>query len=299
MEKISVKINHKELLVNFWKTDLNNPVGIFFIHHGMAEHINRYNFVAEFLNRNGFHVVGHDHLGHGGNKENGEGIFSAQSGWEKVINEATEISNYFCKLFPNLPTFIYGHSMGGFIAMASAKKIKNLNGIVISGAFLPSKVQLFFIKLVLMIERRVLKINMNSEFHKATFKRLNSFFKSAKTDFDWLSKDTEVVKKYIDDPNCGFNCSNSLWQDFVKGGEMILENNNYEKLNKEVKILLAAGSEDPCIKNGRGIDGLKIFLNKKFNNVRLLKYPGMRHEIQNEQCKENFMSEIVEFIKND
>ena len=108
MEKISVKINHKELLVNFWKTDLNNPVGIFFIHHGMAEHINRYNFVAEFLNRNGFHVVGHDHLGHGGNKENGEGIFSAQSGWEKVINEATEISNYFCKLFPNLPTFILG-----------------------------------------------------------------------------------------------------------------------------------------------------------------------------------------------
>ena len=205
----------------------------------------------------------------------------------------------FANCFQIYPHLYMGTVWVDLLQWHLQKKIKNLSGIVISGAFLPSKVQLFFIKLVLMIERRVLKINMNSEFHKATFKRLNSFFKSAKTDFDWLSKDTEVVKKYIDDPNCGFNCSNSLWQDFVKGGEMILENNNYEKLNKEVKILLAAGSEDPCIKNGRGIDGLKIFLNKKFNNVRLLNYPGMRHEIQNEQCKENFMSEIVEFIKND
>ena len=84
MEKISVKINHKELLVNFWKTDLDNPVGIFFIHHGMAEHINRYNFVAEFLNRNGFHVVGHDHLSHGGNKEMVKVSFQLRVGGKRV-----------------------------------------------------------------------------------------------------------------------------------------------------------------------------------------------------------------------
>ena len=68
MEKISVKIGHKELSVNFWKTSHENLRGIFFIHHGMAEHIDRYKSFAEKLNSFGFHVVGHNHLGHGNNK---------------------------------------------------------------------------------------------------------------------------------------------------------------------------------------------------------------------------------------
>ena len=58
MEKISVKIDYKELLVNFWKTNHENPRGIFYIHHGMAEHIDRYESFAEKLNSFGFHVVG-------------------------------------------------------------------------------------------------------------------------------------------------------------------------------------------------------------------------------------------------
>ena len=43
MEKISVKIDQKELIANFWETGIENPRGIFYIHHGMAEHIDRYN----------------------------------------------------------------------------------------------------------------------------------------------------------------------------------------------------------------------------------------------------------------
>ena len=38
MEKISVKIEDKEILVNFWKTNKEKLNGIFYIHHGMAEH---------------------------------------------------------------------------------------------------------------------------------------------------------------------------------------------------------------------------------------------------------------------
>ena len=36
MEKISVKIDYKELLVNFWITNHENPRGIFYIHHGIC-----------------------------------------------------------------------------------------------------------------------------------------------------------------------------------------------------------------------------------------------------------------------
>ena len=296
MEKISVKIDYKELLVNFWKTNRDIPRGIFYIHHGMAEHIDRYESFAEKLNSFGFHVVGHNHLGHGDNKENGEGIFSPSMGWSKVCNEACMVNEHFCNLYPELPSYLFGHSMGAFITISSLKRIKNLKGIFLTGTFLPSKAQLFLMKILLYIEKIIFRINEDSQIHKINFQRLNSFFKNPRTDFDWLAKDTKVVDKYIDDPNCGFNCSNSLWLDFVHGGELVLRSHTFVNLSKDVKVFLAAGADDPCIINGGGIDGLYEYLKKRFSNVYIKKFEGMRHEIQNEPSKNELLSLIDKFL---
>ena len=296
MEKISVKIDYKELLVNFWKTNHENPRGIFYIHHGMAEHIDRYKSFAEKLNSFGFHVVGHNHLGHGDNKENGEGIFSPSKGWSKVCNEACMVNEHFCNLYPELPSYLFGHSMGAFITISSLKRIKNLKGIFLTGTFLPSKAQLFLMKILLYIEKIIFRINEDSQIHKINFQRLNSVFKNPRTDFDWLARDMKVVDKYIDDPNCGFNCSNSLWLDFVHGGELVLRSDTFINLSKDIKVFLAAGADDPCIINGDGIDGLYEYLKIRFSNVYIKKFEGMRHEIQNEPSKNELLSLIDKFL---
>ena len=262
----------------------------------MAEHIDRYESFAEKLNSFGFHVVGHNHLGHGDNKENGEGIFSPSKGWSKVCNEACMVNEHFCNLYPELPSYLFGHSMGAFITISSLKRIKNLKGIFLTGTFLPSKAQLFLMKILLYIEKIIFRINEDSQIHKINFQRLNSFFKNPRTDFDWLAKDTKVVDKYIDDPNCGFNCSNSLWLDFVHGGELVLRSHTFVNLSKDVKVFLAAGADDPCIINGGGIDGLYEYLKKRFSNVYIKKFEGMRHEIQNEPSKNELLSLIDKFL---
>ena len=297
MEKISVKIDHKELSVNFWKTLHENPRGIFYIHHGMAEHIDRYDQFALKLNSFGFHVIGHNHLGHGNNKANGEGIFAKSKGWTKVCNEACIVADHFYSLYPSIPSYVFGHSMGAFITISSLRRIKNLKGIFLTGTFLPSKGQLYFMKILLYLEKTILRINENSKVHKITFQTLNSVFKNPRTDFDWLAKDIEVVDKYIDDPNCGFNCSNSLWLDFVYGSEMVLRDETFLNLSNDIKVFLAGGAEDPCIVNGRGIDGLYKHLSKMFNNVSIKKFEGMRHEIQNEPCKYELLSLMEGFIE--
>ena len=297
MEKISVKIDHKELSVNFWKTLHENPRGIFYIHHGMAEHIDRYDQFALKLNSFGFHVIGHNHLGHGNNKANGEGIFAKSKGWTKVCNEACIVADHFYSLYPNIPAYVFGHSMGAFITISSLRRIKNLKGIFLTGTFLPSKGQLYFMKILLYLEKTILRINENSKVHKITFQTLNSVFKNPRTDFDWLAKDIEVVDKYIDDPNCGFNCSNSLWLDFVYGSEMVLRDDTFLNLSNDIKVFLAGGAEDPCIINGSGIDGLYNYLCKKFNKVSIKKFAGMRHEIQNEPSKDELLLLMEDFIK--
>ena len=296
MEKISVKIDHKELTVNFWKTAVENPRGIFYIHHGMAEHIDRYNYFAEQLNSKGFHVVGHNHLGHGNNKEHGEGIFAKSEGWKKLCDEAKAVYEYFNNLFPEIPSYLFGHSMGSFVSISSLKNIKNLDGIFLTGTFLPSKGELFLLKALLLFEKVVLRINENSKIHKINFQRLNAVFKNTRTEFDWLANDTHVVDKYIDDPDCGFVCSNSLWLDFIYGCEMVLREDTYKNTNKSIKIFLAGGADDPCISNGNGIDGLYHYFKKRYKNVKMKKFERMRHEIQNESCKDELLSSMESYL---
>ena len=297
MEKISVKIDNKELEVNFWQTTHKNIRGIFYIHHGMAEHIDRYKSFAEKLNSFGFHVVGHNHLGHGNNKENGEGVFAESKGWTKVCYEACKVNNHFFNLYPDIPVYLFGHSMGAFITISVLTRIKNLKGIFLTGTFLPSKGQLFLMKILLYLEKIIFKKNEGSKIHEINFQRLNSFFKNPRTDFDWLAKDIHVVDKYIDDTNCGFNCSNKLWLDFVYGGELVLKDDTFLNLSKDIKVFLAGGADDPCIVNGAGIDGLYDHFRKRFNNVVIRKFKGMRHEIQNERSKNELLSLMESFIK--
>ena len=57
----------------YWE-DVKEPIGVVQIIHGMAEHIQRYDFFAEFLNYNGFIVVGMDTRGHGRTAVEGLGL---------------------------------------------------------------------------------------------------------------------------------------------------------------------------------------------------------------------------------
>ena len=297
MKKISVKIKDKELLVNFLSVNSNEQKGIFYIHHGMAEHIDRYDYVAKNLNNNGFSVVGYDQLGHGFNQEDGKGIFAKYDGWNKVIKEAIAVSNHFFNLYPSSSSYLLGHSMGSFISMNVANNIKNLKGIFLTGTYLPIKIEIYLLKFFLGFERLFSSRNNVSRVHKINFQRLNSFFRNPRTQFDWLAKDENVVDAYIADNNCGFDCTNSLWCDFVEGNENIIAFEDLKKLNKEIKIYLAAGKDDPCIKTGSGINGLFEAFNSSFENVYLDLYDGMSHEILNERCKDELLKSFIKFIE--
>ena len=54
----------KTIHVHEW-LDVEAPLGVVQIVHGMAEHASRYDEFARFLNNNGFIVIADDHRGHG------------------------------------------------------------------------------------------------------------------------------------------------------------------------------------------------------------------------------------------
>ena len=81
-------VQHQPLSARKWFPE--GPFrGIVQLVHGMAEHIDRYDGVAEALNARGFLVVGHNQLGHGAGTPL-RGYFGEKDGWQSLIDGASQ-----------------------------------------------------------------------------------------------------------------------------------------------------------------------------------------------------------------
>ena len=119
------------------------------------------------------------------------------------------------------------------------------------------------------------------------------------TAFDWLTKNKEIVRNYIKDPLCGFVCSISFYKDLLTGLEYCNDPGNAEKIEKDTKILILSGDEDPAGNFGKGPEELYKQLSKALleDNVQLKIYNGYRHEILNEVDSTQVYKDILDFIK--
>ncbi|MEU7905678.1 lysophospholipase [Actinoplanes sp. NPDC049118] len=89
------------------------PTGLVIVVHGAHEHSGRYRPVAERLTAAGYAVHALDHPGHGqssGKRGNITSMAAAVHGVDTLTRMATEVH-------PGAPVFVYGHSLGGLIAL--------------------------------------------------------------------------------------------------------------------------------------------------------------------------------------
>ena len=104
--------------------NLNKPKGVVIISHGLAEHIQRYEHLAQELNQNGFACYGIDHQGHGLS----DGDRSYVEKFENYVDDLLYFSQGVAAQYNDqdddepIPIFLLGHSMGGLIASYAALK---------------------------------------------------------------------------------------------------------------------------------------------------------------------------------
>jgi alpha-beta hydrolase superfamily lysophospholipase len=87
------------------------------IAHGAAEHSLRYGRLAEFLAEHGYVVYANDHRGHymtAGSLENAGK--AGPDGWNGMVRDLKQLTDLIQKENPGLPAFLFGHSMGSFLA---------------------------------------------------------------------------------------------------------------------------------------------------------------------------------------
>ena len=129
------------------------------------------------------------------------------------------------------------------------------------------------------------------------FGSYNDKIKFRYTEFDWLSRDQENVKKYIDDPLCGFVAKCSLYRDMMEGIQFISSQKNAARMNKKTPIYFMSGEADPVGEYGKGVNkAYKMFCDVGMKDVMIRLYPEGRHEMLNEINRAEVYRDILNWL---
>ncbi len=290
------------IYVRQWLPD-GTPIGVVQICHGIAEHIQRYDDFAKYLAEHGFVVAGNDHLGHGKSVSKAEdlGYFGENGGWELVVGDIRKLYERLREQYRSLPIFIFGHSMGSFLTRTYLIRYHDgPDGAIISGTGQQGGLLLGFgLTYANGSIRHHDTKHISKRLNALAFMGYNSRIKPVRTPFDWLSRDTAQVDKYVADPLCGFDSSSGVFRDMLTGVKYISSPKNLERMNKDLPVYFISGDGDPVGEYGKGVlRAYNGFLKAGLADVTLKLYHGGRHESLNEINKDEVYADVLAWLQN-
>lgn len=279
------------------------PRGIVVICHGLAEHSRRYEEFASALAAQGYHLFAHDHRGHGETTAPDAqlGLFARRDGVAKVIADVMAMRELAVETHPGLPVILFGHSMGGLIALnVATEHPQAFHALTIWNSNFNPGLAGRVAQGVLSLEQMLKGSDVPSLIlPKATFAAWGRAIKGHRTAFDWLSHDPKEVDAYIADPLCGFDASVSMWRDIFRLTFAGAAPERLERLPQRLPVYLVGGGEDPATNMGREIRWLgQRMLDVGMTDVETTVYDGMRHETLNEIGREKAIADFLAWLGN-
>lgn len=285
-----------------WEPD-GEPKAILQIIHGMTEFIDRYDPFASFLAEHGYLVTGEDHLGHGYSVQSDEyhGFFGKEgNAW--IIADIHHLREMMQKEFPELPYLMMGHSMGSFLVRQyitenSATYADGLSGVIVMGTAWQPAAALKTAKTVAKLLGTD-KVGAKAPLvEKLTFGQYLKRIPNPKTLNDWLTRDDEVIQRYIDNPLCTFRFSPNAYYHMFAGMEKAHDIERIKKLPEGLPVLFTAGAEDPVGGWGEGVrKAFMIYTDNTKCDVSIKLYHDDRHEILNELDRDQVFADLLEFL---
>ena len=269
--------------------------------HGMAEHRARYDEFARYLAGAGYAVYAEDHRGHGetAGALAEAGHLADSGGWDLVVSDLRKLSTIARENHPDLPLFLFGHSMGSIFARDYlVNEGHSLAGVILSGANgnpgAMLRVGLFLSKR--QIARKGAR-HPSSSLNGLTFGSFNRPFKPAVTEFDWLSRDAEEVAAYVADPYCGFVCTAAFFLDLFTGTQRIYRQDQIRKVPAELPLFFISGEQDPVGSFGKGVKrSADEYRAAGGRDVSVRLYPEARHELLHELNRSEVYEDVLSWL---
>lgn len=254
-----------------WLPDAT-PKAIIVLVHGLAEHIGRYQHVAEAFVGQEYAVYGLDHRTHG--RSGGEPrVYITDFG--QVVADLKQYMDTIRAQHPQTKIFIYGHSMGSFISTRYVlQHPADLAGFISSGS--PLLIDTTISPIITQVANLLNRLLPRLPF--------------VKLDLESISRDPEVVAAYQADP---------LVHAQPVRIRMAVGYNNMigpvrDQLSQiQIPLLILHGGDDKT----SPVSGSELLYEKASSTDKTLKiYPGLYHEIHNEPEKTTVLNDIQQWL---
>ena len=305
LREISFKsFNERDMVQGWIYVPAVEPKGIIQLVHGYGEHSRRYfHMIVAFMDA-GFIVAADDHVGHGKTAvENNCWGDWGDKGPHTMMEDEHTLTKLVKEIYPGLPYFMFGHSMGSFITRDyMATYGSELAGATICGTNGANPVLPQVIEAIQKVVDEGKGLESDPSFTGMLF---GSMFARIEEPIqlgnEWICHSKIVQDDHAADPFDAFTkpTSNRSMLDFCKMMYFIQGTEWAEKVPKELPIYNIAGDEDPVGNWGEGVYQTSNWLAQTGHKVKTKLYSGYRHEIHNyDDIKCEVEQGIIDFFKS-
>ena len=299
LDKKVLSSNGKNMLAGKVYLPTGEIKGYFHIVHGMNEYIGRYDTFMKTLAQNGYIAFGYDHLGHGHTAQNDSelGFVAERDGDDLLVHDVKIFADAMRSEYGEHPYYLMGHSMGSFVVRMAVQKYITPDKLIIMGTGGPKGIVLFG----LFLSKFISKIRGPKHYSKLikflAFGSYNARCPKEEGAYAWLTNDAEIREKYHNDKFCTFEFTVSAMHDLIS----LTYKSNLEDWFKDVAhkmpILLVSGVDDVVGDYSKGVIAVNDKLLKYGADVKMKLYENNRHELLNDNAREECTSDILNFIK--
>jgi alpha-beta hydrolase superfamily lysophospholipase len=252
--------------------DPGKTIAVVILVHGMGEYSRRYErTVVPFLLNNDFSVISYDQFGHGlSGFERGD-----HPGFAYLLDSIDQMISKAVGLFPGIPIFLYGHSMGGNLVISySLRRKHKLTGVIATSPFL--------------------RLAFDPPAWKLSFGRLirkiyPSLTMSNELDIKAISKDPVEIEAYMNDPLIHDRISSRYSLDFIRSGKWSIAHAS----SLQTPMLLIHGTGDRITSSKAS----KEFADNAGPIVTFIAVKGGYHELHHDIEKQEVLDSICLWIK--
>lgn len=249
-DKFGIKLH-----LQAWEPDAK-PKAVIGVLHGMGEHIARYASIAQALVASEFAVVGFDLRGHG----RSGGKRGHTPSYETLLDDLDALLERIADRYPRRPVFLYGHSLGGALAINYVmRRSCKLSGVIATSPWLVTVVQAPPLKVALA---RMLDPILPTYTERWTFEPRS------------LARDPEVGDAYERDPLVHDLITARMYLTVTEAGRWALEH----AADFPLPLLLMHGTEDRLT----SWEASREFARRLGKKVTWRSWEGWYHELHNE-----------------
>lgn len=274
--------------------------GVVLISHGMMEHAGRYADFATALCEAGYLVYANDLRGHGLTVPTEEDLgLPGPDALDGMVRDMHQLRGIIEARHPGTPVFFFGHSLGSLLVQSYMSRFGDgLRGVVLCGTTGKAGPIVLLGILLARIQMALFGRDWRSQMlHRLTFSGYNKRFQPCRTPYDWLSRDTESIDKYVKDPRCGFVLSTEFFYDFARFLRRLHQRSTVRAIPADLPVFIVAGANDPVGQYGRGIDRLlRQYAEVGIHEVTHHIYPNGRHELLNDFGSTEVTKDIIAWL---